>query len=196
MELDYNFFRVEKTDLEPKLGRILISDPFLKDTYFKRSVVLLTEHNENGSVGFVLNKQVNLYINDMLQNFPEFKTKVSIGGPVSTASIHFLHTCGDLVPDSIPVLEGIYWGGDFNVIKQLIEKGDINAKQIRFFLGYSGWNPHQLENEISRSCWLVSEMDSSQIMSAKTSTVWKNSLLSMGGKYKIWANFPENPGMN
>ena len=163
MELDIDFFSIENNKVA-KQGRVLISEPFLNDTYFRRSVVLLTEHSEEGSVGFVLNKPVALSVDDVLTDFPEIDTEVSIGGPVNTNTIHYIHTLGDTIPNSVKVFNNLYWGGDFDVIKQMISDGQIKGSEIRFFLGYAGWSPKQLENELSENAWLVSEMKAEQIM--------------------------------
>jgi putative transcriptional regulator len=195
MYLDFDFLRIDHKNLEPKQGRILISEPLLSDTYFKRSVVLITEYSDEGAVGFVLNKPVDLPINEMLADFPDFDARVYIGGPVAKDTIHFLHTLGEMIPNSVHVLDNIYWGGDFDSLKELIKEGIVNPSQVRFFLGYSGWSPNQLETEIQENAWLVTEVDSSKIMIADTN-IWKKTLVELGRKYKIWANFPENPAMN
>lgn len=196
MNLNYNFFEIEDKYLAPAKGKVLISEPFLRDSYFKRSIVFLTEHNKEGSVGFVLNKPVDLPVNEVIKDFPEINAGVSIGGPVGTNTVHYLHTLGDIVPNSVNVIDDIYWGGDFDFIKGLIKAEKVMGDQIRFFLGYSGWNPNQLENELSENSWLVAEIDSMDIMRINTPEIWKDILAKLGDRYKIWANFPENPGLN
>lgn len=195
MNIDYNFFGAE-SNLKPKKGRILISEPFLMDNYFKRSIVLLTEHNEEGTIGFVLNKPIEVNVHEIIENFPEFDFTLSLGGPVNTNSLHFIHTLGDIIPNSVKVLRNIYWGGDFDVIEKLIKSGNINSEQIRFFLGYSGWHPEQLDNEISEEAWIVSELSPEEIMAPMNKLFWKRKLRGMGKKYEMWSNFPENPQMN
>ena len=195
MELDIDFFSIENNKVA-KQGRVLISEPFLNDTYFRRSVVLLTEHSEEGSVGFVLNKPVALSVDDVLTDFPEIDTEVSIGGPVNTNTIHYIHTLGEIIPNSVKVFDSLYWGGDFNVVKQMISDKQIKGSEIRFFLGYAGWSPKQLENELSENAWLVSEMKAEHIMQGPDDNLWKEILEKSGDKYKTWVNFPENPGLN
>lgn len=195
MQLHYDFFKVENENMAPRQGRILISEPLLNDSYFKRSVVLLTEHSENGSVGFVLNKPIDLTIQDVIKDFPEFDTKLYVGGPVGKDTVHYIHTLGELLPDSVHVKDNIYWGGDFERLKELISEGMVQPSQIRFFLGYSGWSPKQLEGEIENNAWLISEVDGNWIMSPDKD-MWKEVLNSMGNHYKIWTNCPENPALN
>lgn len=195
MELDFNIFKIEYNKVEPLRGRVLVAEPFLQDTYFKRSLVLLTEYTTEGSVGFVLNKTLDVTINEVIEDFPEFNATVAIGGPVSTNTIHYLHTLGDIIPNSEHIFGNIYWGGDFDVIKDLITLKKIRPSQIRFFLGYSGWQAGQLENELYQNSWLVTEIKSGEIMNF-SSNIWKETMSTLGDKYRIWSNFPENPGFN
>ncbi len=195
MSLNIDFFKI-KNDKLASPGRVLISEPFLSDTYFKRSVVLLTEHSDEGSVGFVLNKPVDLHIQDVIQDFPSIETGISIGGPVNTNTVHFIHTLGELIPESVHVFENIFWGGDFDKLKSLINSGEVTSRQVRFFLGYSGWAPNQLKGEIDENAWLVGELDPTLIMESDKTSFWNDVLKKMNNKYQVWANFPENPGMN
>ena len=195
MELDFNIFNIEYNKVSPKKGRVLVSEPFLQDTYFKRSLVLLTEHSEEGAVGFVLNKPLEVNVNEVMSDFPASQASVSIGGPVSTNTIHYLHTLGDLIPNSVNVIDNIFWGGDFEVVKDMLSAGQIKPEDIRFFLGYSGWHAGQLENELKQNSWLITEIKPSQIMKPK-SNIWKSTLSQLGEKYRIWSDFPENPSLN
>jgi putative transcriptional regulator len=195
MALNYNFFEPDNNQ-EPQKGKVLVSEPFLMDNYFKRSIVLITEHNAEGTIGFVLNKPVSVNINEVIENFPKMDADVSLGGPVSTNTLHYLHILGDIIPNSVPVLGNISWGGDFEVVERLISSGNINKDQIRFFLGYSGWSPNQLENELAENAWVVGDISPEEIMMPLNKHFWKKTLRRMGTKYEMWANFPENPEMN
>jgi len=195
MNSEIDYFKIETNNLAPQKGKILIAEPFLNDVYFKRSIVFLTEHNDEGSIGFVLNKPVNLQINEVINDFPLFDSNISIGGPVSTNTVHYIHTLGDIIPNSVPVCANIYWGGDFDFIKHLFQMGEIKEGQIRFFLGYSGWQAGQLENELEQNSWMITEVAPAAIMNPNNK-LWKNTLSQLGDKYKIWADFPENPGLN
>jgi putative transcriptional regulator len=194
-ELNMDFFSIENNQVAKK-GRILVSEPFLNDTYFRRSVVLLTEHSKEGSVGFVLNKPVELSVSGILKDFPEIDASVSIGGPVNTNTVHYIHTMGDLIPNSVEVMKNLWWGGDFDTIKELITQGKIRKNNIRFFLGYAGWSPNQLENELSENAWVVTELDAITIMKSGDLNLWQDTLTNLGNKYRTWVNFPENPGLN
>lgn len=196
MDLDFDFFSIDKHLTNPKKGRVLISEPFLQDSYFKRSIVLITEHNNQGSVGFVLNKPTKLTINEVMEDFPPFEAEISIGGPVATNTIHFCHTLGEAIPDSVYVVHGIYWGGDFEVLKDLIRNKVVEQNQVRFFIGYSGWGADQLEREITENSWVVADVKTKNILEFSSKDSWKKILSRLGEKYKMWANYPENPVMN
>jgi putative transcriptional regulator len=196
VDLTYDIFKIDHNNIKPRQGRVLISDPFLNDAYFKRSVVLLTEHNSKGSVGFVLNKPVDVAIDEILADFPALDTGISVGGPVGTNSVHYIHGLGNIIPNSVKIMPDIWWGGDFDCVKELIKSRSLDSNQIRFFVGYSGWEPKQLEREISENSWVVRELDSALIMNSRSRESWQTVLQVLGGKYKLWTNFPENPVMN
>ena len=196
MILNYNFFEPDNK-LEPQKGGILISEPFLQDNYFKRAIVLITEHDEiEGTVGFVLNKPVDIAIDEIVENFPKTDASLSLGGPVNTNTLHYIHTLGDIIPNSNKVTGNICWGGDFDVIERLIQSGNIDKSQIKFFLGYSGWSPNQLKEEIEQSAWLVAELEPGKIMAPMNRHFWKRHLKNLGKKYEMWSKFPEDPELN
>lgn len=195
MQINFDFFKTENS-FTPAKGRVLISEPFLMDNYFKRSIVLITEHNEEGTVGFVLNKPIHMKAKEVIAEFPDVDVGISLGGPVQTNTLHFIHTMGDIIPGSIRILDHIYWGGDFEVVRKLLESGNLNQDTIRFFLGYSGWQPGQLENELAENVWIVAEIPSQEIMMPMTKMFWSRTLKRLGKKFQLWANFPENPQLN
>jgi len=191
-----DILKIKTNDIKPAKGKILISEPFLFDYYFKRSVVLLAEHNEEGSFGLILNKQVDLALRDVLQDFPEFDAPVYLGGPVKTDSLYFIHTLGDRLENSLEIIDGLYWGGDIEVVKEMITLNKINSKEIKFFVGYSGWVSKQLVGELARNSWLVAGIKAKQVMEANPDKLWKESLKRLGKEYAYWANFPSDPIMN
>ena len=107
-----------------------------------------------------------------------------------------LHTLGQTVPNAIHVTDNIWWGGDFECIKKMFRLGQIEPEELRFFLGYSGWQAGQLETELEQNSWLITEIEPFQVMNPANTNLWKNTLSELGEKYKIWANFPENPSQN
>lgn len=182
--------------LEPKVGRILVSEPFLMDSYFKRSVILLGEHGEEGTVGFILNKPTDLGLNDALEDFPPFEVPLYFGGPVQTDTIHFLHTIGAKLEGSKEILPGIWWGGSLEMLKLMIDTHQVGKDDIRFFAGYSGWEPNQLNDELRSKTWLVSNCQKVFDFSDHPEDLWGEVLRSMGSSYAVLANFPEDPSLN
>ena len=187
--------------LEPQKGRLLITEPFMVNEYFHRSVILLCEHNEDGSFGFVLNNYTDIRLSQF-ENMTEIEPydqefRISIGGPVSSKNLYYIHTLGDKLPNSIHVTQNIYAGGDFDTLKTLMADGKVSPDEVRFFLGYSGWVEKQLNGELKQNSWLVSEIDhQDDIMDVNYDNIWKDYMERQGGKYKVFANFPKDPAMN
>lgn len=183
-------------ELEPQKGRVLISEPFMLDEYFKRSVVFLTEHNENGSVGFVLNKVMDVTLSELITDLPNFKADVHMGGPVQSRNLYYLHGRADLFEDSIEIIEGVYWNGSFDRLKECIRKELIAENEILFFLGYSGWELGQLEAEIIENSWLVKEITADLLFEEQEEDLWKKMIRNSDARIAPMANFPEDPTLN
>jgi putative transcriptional regulator len=183
--------------LKPAKGHLLIAEPSITgDLSFNRSVVLIADHTHNGSIGFILNKVLDFTLNDLV---PDVKGdfKVYNGGPVEQDNLYFIHKVPDLIPDSIEIDSGIYWGGNFEVVKGLINRELITENEIKFFLGYSGWEYEQLNEELNAKSWIVAEnKDPKDILSQKPRNFWKHKMMQLGGNYVIWSNAPENPSYN
>jgi|SRR5690554_1346252 len=172
-------------------GRVLISDPFSKDVYFGRSVVYLCDHNEDGTFGFVLTNFIDLNLSDIAKNFPNITSKVSIGGPVQTDSIYFIHMLGNRIPGSVEVSDGIYIGGDYDLLLEKINSGELDETKVRFFLGYSGWSAGQLDDEIKRNNWIVAPvLNPLEIMDTSITDVWKKFMKREGKKYDVLSRAP------
>jgi putative transcriptional regulator len=144
-------------NIKPKKGHLLIAEPsILGDISFNRSVILLADHTDEGSIGFILNKPLEYTIDDLLPEV-EAPLRVYNGGPVEQDNLYFIHKIPELIPDSIEISNGIFWGGDFSRVIQLLNDGKLNEKDIRFFLGYSGWDANQLVTELISNTWIVTE---------------------------------------
>ncbi len=184
-------------DLKPQKGKLLIAEPTLTgDVSFSRSVVLLAEHGDEGSVGFILNKPLHYHINDLVTEI-QIPFQVYNGGPVEQDNLYFIHKVPDLISNSIEISDGIYWGGDFENLIDLINKGIISEGDIRFFLGYSGWSSLQLDQELSSKSWVVVKNDyESAIIHKSSDAFWKEKMVELGGNYLLWSNAPENPSSN
>lgn len=182
-------------ELKPEAGRLLLAEPFMLDPNFRRSVVYLTECNELGAVGFVLNQPSILSLKDIIEDV-EVDFPVYVGGPVENNTLHFLHSTGERVDDSKEVSDGIYWGGNFETIKVLLEKNYLSEEDIRFFIGYSGWSPGQLDDEMEENAWLVAESHQEFIFHRDDDALWAGVVRSMGKKYEHIVHFPQDPNMN
>lgn len=183
--------------LKPKKGKLLIAEPTLTgDVSFNRSVVLLAEHNDEGSVGFILNKPLNYDISDLIEEI-KVPFQVFNGGPVEQDNLYFIHKVPHLIDNSIEISDGIFWGGDFEKTIALINQKIITETDIRFFLGYSGWSSLQLDQELDSKSWIVVKNKyESNIIQKSTIAFWKEKMVELGGDYLLWSNAPDNPSLN
>jgi len=182
--------------VEPGPGILLIADPFLKDPNFLRTVVFLCEHKDEGSFGFVLNRQYQNTLDELIPELSGHKLPVYYGGPVQIDTIHFLHQYPQEIPGGQEVLKGVYWGGDFEAVVELIKNDTIDYSRIRFFIGYSGWGSGQLSEEMTERTWLTVKGNRKIIFHSDFSEVWKDSLRLLGGDYEMMVNFPIDPQLN
>ncbi|TND08441.1 MAG: putative transcriptional regulator [Bacteroidetes bacterium] len=182
--------------LEPKQGRLLIAEPFLNDGYFKRAVVLLVEHNKQGSLGFMLNRPMEITINEALPDFPEYSSSLYLGGPVQRDQLFYIHALGDKIEGSLPIGKNLWWNGSFDTIREMIANKTITPNQLRFFVGYSGWEPGQLQKEMEEKSWYVAKSTPELIFSEDDGKLWTNAVKSMGKPFSVMVNFPEDPSLN
>ena len=178
-------------------GKILIAEPsIIGDISFNRSIILLADHNNEGSIGFILNKPLDYCLGDLI---PEIESNLPIynGGPVQQDNLYFIHKVAELIPESIEISEGLFWSGNFEQVSKLVAEEKINENDIRFFLGYSGWEANQLNSELKGNTWILSEnTHRNNIIKVVDTAFWKNKMLALGGEYSIWSNAPEHPSHN
>ena len=180
-----------------KTGSLLISEPFMPDPNFKRSVVLLTEHGEDGTVGYILNQKSNLLLKDLIPDCWDANFPIYVGGPVSNDTLHYIHKAYDRMQSGDPVANGVYWGGDFETLKLLINQNQIREDEVKFFVGYSGWEPDQLLDEIDLKSWILTNHYRSKLLfENEVDEFWNDVVKSLGPKFAHLANFPENPMWN
>lgn len=195
MDLKSNFFQLEYNKIPPEKGSVLISEPYSSDYFFRRSVVLLVEHNDSGSVGFILNKTFGKNLKKITSLFGNFNSPVNIGGPVGNQNLYYLHTLGDKIKGSVHVKDDLYWGGNFAQLKELATAGKLSEDNVKFFVGYSGWDKGQLDSEIKKDYWLVTRAETNEIM-ADADEIWRTVLRKLDKRYRLWSNFPVNPESN
>ncbi len=191
---------MEKIDLnidvnqEPTKGSLLLAEPLMPDSHFQRAVVLLCEHNDDGSLGIIINRPMEMSLEDIAQDLC-IEGQLFLGGPVDQDNLFFIHTF-DEIENSLPIKNGLYLGGNFNSIKALAMSGKINSSNCKFFSGYSGWGKFQLKQEIQKGSWVVADSSINDIFSISNGSLWTDTLKNLGGKYKILANYPTDPKLN
>jgi putative transcriptional regulator len=180
----------------PATGKLLIAEPFLKDPNFMRTVILLCEHQDEGSFGFVLNRSYQSTLDELVPDLEGLPLPVLYGGPVQMDTLHFLHQYPDEIPGSYKVTDDVFWGGDFEMAVEQLKSGKLDIEKIRFFIGYSGWTSGQLNEEIREKSWLMTNSTSKIIFHRNIQEIWKESLRHLGGEYEIMINFPTDPQLN
>ena len=191
-----DYFSSDKV-IEPQRGDLLISEPYLPDPNFDRTVVLICEHDENGTVGFVLNKPATIGLADVMEDMADADSKLFVGGPVQQDTLHFLHRCDALMDQANLINEGVFWGGDYEQLATLANSQQLSESEIKFFIGYSGWSEGQLSNELNEKSWIVYKNATPDfIFEINPEELWKHVLNRMGGKFKLISNYPTDPRLN
>ena len=183
-------------DQHPGSGKILVSQPSLSDRFFSRSVVMLAEHSNEGSFGFIVNKPARVKLSKVTSEFGSFDAELFLGGPVLVSSLFYVHSKGDIIPDSLKIVDGVYWGGDISEIRRLISSGQLTNNDIRFFAGYSGWEPKQLDREMKENSWIVLQGNKQHVFGSRPTGLWKKIVLTLGDDFTPWINYPYDPNMN
>lgn len=185
-----------KNKIKPEKGRLLISEPFLPDPNFERTIILLCENNSEGSFGFVLNKPATVNVSDVMDDIKDFHTPAMVGGPVQQDTLHYLHRYQGL-EGAVEIVDGVFWGGNFERLLFLLETRQMPHEDIRFYLGYSGWSAGQLEEELEQDSWIVSDRAREDlIFDTEPDAMWKKTLTVMGGRFSVYSNYPKNPRLN
>ena len=178
-------------------GKLIVATPsILGDFNFRRSVILLASHKNSGSIGFILNKKTSYKLDDVVEDI-NIKFPLFYGGPVEQDNLFYLHRMGNLIPNSISINDSLFWNGDFKFVVKLVNEKKLSANDIRFFLGCSSWTKGQLGKELKEKSWEPFEIRSPKnIMKMKIENMWQDCMISLGGKYLLWSNAPENPNFN
>ena len=182
--MDMTLFQVESNKEFPRQGSLLIAAPFLRDYQFSRTVILMVEHNEEGSMGIILNKNFSnlMTLNEVV---PELASLPPIplykGGPVGRDTLFYLHTLSYL-KDALPLGNGLYLNGDFNQMQQYILSGAPTQGVARFFMGYAGWQKGQLKQEMKQNTWIVNNDSQVDLLNMYLRDLWQEALCDMGGK--------------
>lgn len=198
MNLD-SIIHKDPTIINPQKGDLLIAEPLLNEPYFKRSVVLLLDNDENnGHLGLTLNKITPVTLQDL---FPDWQAGKNIpvysGGPVEADRLFMLHSLGDRFKGSLEVAPGIFVGADLDDVIDYINNDNYSEGEIRFFLGYSGWTKDQLTNEILKNTWALNiNVTPHDMLTGSEDSYWRREVEKLGEKYRSWLVVPANPSLN
>lgn len=177
-------------------GQILVAKPLLNDGDFKRTVVLLAEHTEQGSLGFVLNKPMHLNLKDVLPGLDDLKIPIYYGGPIAQNQLFYVHTAGKEISNSIHIQNNYYWSGSFLEITDKLKSGEMNPAQIRFFIGYSGWGAGQLADELDEKVWGLLDSYTTEFLNKHADDIWPEQVTRLGKNYKVFADIAQEPSLN
>lgn len=192
-KLDLSFHNKQKA----VPGCVLLSDPFTQDPYFSRSAILLCRHNKKETFGFVLTNYIEIDLHKLDENMPEIITKISFGGPVEKDNLFYIHTFGKEIEGAEKIMDTLYFGGDYEMLFELIKAEPKRINEVRFFIGYAGWDFEQLNNEMKDHSWIaVTNISEKEILSTSSDHFWKDCMTKQGSKFEMISNFPLNPNEN
>ena len=180
-------------------GKIMISSPnLLSDMIFFKSIILIVDETEDGITGFIINRCSDHYITKNLDILKDIKIDLYYGGPVSNDYYYILKSDNDHYK-SIKIDKNLYWGDDLEYLFNQIENGLIDLEDVIFLQGYSGWDLNQLDDEIQNKSWIIIDdinLISEIIFDSKNKKSWNDIIKSLGGKYRIWSNAPDDITLN
>jgi putative transcriptional regulator len=177
-------------------GQILVARPLLNDGDFKRTVILLAEHNEEGSLGFVLNRPMHLNLKDVLPGMENLKIPVYYGGPIAQNQLFYIHTAGKEISNSIHIQNNYYWSGSFLEITDKLKSGELSPTEIKFFIGYSGWGAGQLAEELEEKTWGLLDSYTAEFLNKHPDDIWPDQVTRLGKNYKVFADIAQDPSLN
>jgi putative transcriptional regulator len=181
--------------MESKRGQLLVAGPGLQDPNFRRTVVLICEHTEDGALGLVINRSTTIAVTDAVPELGELLgegSRLWSGGPVQPQSIVLLAELDDPPEDALMVV------GDVALVLQGADLEELaaDARRGRAFLGYAGWGPEQLEGELERGDWIVLAAQPDDAFGEDGDRLWGEVLARQGGEYALLATMPPDPSQN
>lgn len=198
-DLDSTLFNIDISTLTPREGSLLVAEPFLSDEYFNHAVITLIDYEPGAnSMGIVMNRTSGYTLGQMIEGFDDdIEIPVYIGGPMSRNRMFYIHRLGQLFSGAVEIMPGLWIGGDYEQVLQYVREGYPADDLIRFFVGYSGWDAGQLEEEIKQHVWAVtSPMVPEQMLSGYDDGYWHKVVRKMGARYRGWQMQPMFPAAN
>jgi putative transcriptional regulator len=181
--------------MESLRSQLLVASPQLGDPNFARTVVLITEHNDEGAMGVILNRPATTTVSDAapeLENLVEAGDDVFVGGPVQPSSVIVLAEWDEPDEVAVPIFDGIGFVGANSDPEELAR----TVNRARVFAGFAGWAPGQLESEIERDDWILEPALPEDVFSADPEQLWSEVLERKGGEYALVARMPLDPSLN
>ncbi len=181
--------------LESLRGKLLIASPALLDPNFFRTVVLVTEHNEDGAMGIVLNRPSEALVADVVPDLADVageEAPVYVGGPVQPEALVLLAEFADL--------DAAAWivTADVGLASADVDLAELAAsvRRGRVYAGYSGWGAGQLEAELEEDAWIVEPPIPSELFPEDPEHLWNDVLARKGGQFALLARMPADPSVN
>jgi putative transcriptional regulator len=179
--------------VESLQGRLLVSSPALIDPNFRKTVVLIAHHDDDGAMGLVLSHPSAVRAADAvpaLAGLPGADDPVFVGGPVQPEAFLVLAEFDDVADAAAPIF------GALGFMPAEVEPGDLSIRRLRMFAGYSGWGEGQLEEELAESSWIVVDADADDAFAEDPDELWRTVLHRQGAPFALMENMPFDPGLN
>jgi putative transcriptional regulator len=180
---------------KPAAGKLLIAEPFLVDPNFARTVILVTEHGEEGTVGFILNRSTQLTLGDLIPELYTPELAIYQGGPVQLDTLHMIHRTPDVLGGN-KIANGMYWGGSYETFQTLMEEHTYDTMNMKMYVGYSGWGAGQLDKEMDEGSWIVADANEKLLFDVRPEQMWKEAIKLLGREYNYLAHMPLDPQLN
>ena len=179
----------------PQRGKFLVAMPTLLDPNFRQTVILLCEHGPEGSMGIVLNRPTKAEVSTLVDEFPALSETgiVYSGGPVAKNALLILCRGEDTDMGHI-IMEDIFLAKDLERFENQQEW--LPRRDLRCYLGYAGWAPGQLDNEMKSGAWTLASANSSLIFETDPVLLWQEMMRSKGGELAFYASMPADPTLN
>lgn len=183
----------------PEAGDLLLAEPMMTDPYFGRGAILILDAPpQGGHLGLLMNKRTSVSLGELIPDWQAGKEiPVFCGGPVDMERLFMIHTLGDILKDSTEIKPGLYVGANLDDVVEYVESGGIVEGKMRFFMGYCGWSPRQLLQEMKNHTWVVSNhRDNDDILSGDGTEYWRNEVKFLGDEFRSWLIVPPDPSYN